>query len=200
MKEGYSIILLAAGSSGRLGSPKQLLPYKNKLLLQYLIDEASASSADSILVVLGANAEIIQTQLQLENIHIVINDDWKEGMASSIRFGIKELQKINSATDAAILMVCDQPFVATSLLNDLITTHQQTGKPIVTSSYDNTTGPPALFHKIIFPELLQLKGDIGARSIIQKHPDEVVSVLFPQGNIDIDTAAEYNKLQLKNGD
>jgi molybdenum cofactor cytidylyltransferase len=194
MSNSCGIIILAAGLSGRLGSPKQLLPYKNKTLLQYLIDEAKATSAASIIVVFGANAAAIQTVLQTETIHITINDDWNEGMASSIRCGINELQKINPAIDAAILMVCDQPFVTAALLNNLITKHQQTNKLIVTSSYDSTTGPPALFHKSIFPELLQLKGDLGARSIVMKYANEVVTVSFPKGNIDIDTVADYKTL------
>ncbi|MEQ1676668.1 MAG: nucleotidyltransferase family protein [Chitinophagaceae bacterium] len=194
MINSYSIIILAAGSSDRLGKPKQLLPYKNKTLLQYLIDEAKATSALSVLLVLGANAAAIQSELQTENIRIVINDDWQEGMASSIRCGINELQKINPATDAAILMVCDQPYVSASLLNDLILAHNKTNKPIVTSSYDNTTGPPALFHKSIFQELLQLTGDTGARSIVQKHINDVATVSFPKGSIDIDTAADYEAL------
>ena len=194
MSNSCGIIMLAAGSSGRMGSPKQLLPYKNKSLLQYLINESKTSFANSIVVVLGANAAAIQTGLQTETIHITINDEWNEGMASSIRCGINELKKINPAIDAAILMVCDQPFVTAALLNDIITTQQQTNKLIVTSSYDKTNGPPALFHKSIFPELLQLKGDLGARSIVQKYANEVVSVAFPKGNIDIDTAADYEAL------
>lgn len=194
MANSCGIIILAAGSSGRLGKPKQLLPYKNKPLLQYVIDEAKATSAVSVLVVLGANAAAIQSELQTENIRIAINDDWKEGMASSIRCGIKELQKNNPATDAAILMVCDQPFVTASLLNDLIITHNKTNKPIVSSSYDNTTGPPVLFHKSLFPELLQLTGDAGARIIVKKYINEVATVSFPDGRIDIDSPADYEAL------
>ena len=195
MTNSCGIILLAAGSSGRLGKPKQLLKYKGKSLLQYLIDQAKDSSANCIVVVMGANAEVVLAVLQTDKIHMVQNNDWKEGMASSIRCGINEVQKINPAIDAAILMVCDQPFVTASLLNDLITTHRETGKSIVTSSYDNTAGPPALFHKSIFSELLQLKGDAGARSIVQKYANEVVTVSFPKGHIDIDTAADYKALQ-----
>ncbi|MBD0353367.1 MAG: NTP transferase domain-containing protein, partial [Flavisolibacter sp.] len=78
--------------------------------------------------------------------------------------------------------------------NDLIAAHQQTGKPIVTCSYENTFGPPTLFHKHLFPELLQLEGDVGARSVIRQHANEVEIVLFPKGSIDVDTGADYEKL------
>ena len=194
MTNSYAVIILAAGSSGRLGRPKQLLPFKNKPLLQYLIDEAKNTLADTVIVVLGANAEIIKNELQTDNIHIAINENWKEGMSSSIRCGINELQTTNPAVDAALLMVCDQPFVTTALLNELIVSHRNTKKHIVTCSYDETTGPPALFDKILFPELLQLEGDAGARKIVQQNTDEVVSVPFSKGVIDIDTATDYQNL------
>ncbi len=194
MSNTYGIIILAAGSSDRLGKPKQLLLYKNETLLQHLIDEAKKSEANDVIVVLGANSDIIQTELQTGNSIVAINNNWEEGMASSIRCGINELQKINPHITAAILMVCDQPFVTAALLNDLIITHQQTNKLIITSRYDNTTGPPALFHKNIFSELLKLAGDAGARSIVQKYANEVVAVSFPKGDIDIDTDADYAAL------
>ena len=88
-------------------------------------------------------------------------------------------------------MVCDQPFVSSSLLNELIATQKNTGKPIVTSQYENAIGPPALFHKTIFPELMELKGDAGARKIIEQRSNDVATVLFKKGNIDIDTEADY---------
>lgn len=194
MTSSCGIILLAAGSSGRLGVPKQLLHYRGKTLLQHLVDQAKSSSANSIVVVIGANGKEIQSKLQTGNIFIAINKGWKEGMASSIRCGIKALETYNPSVDAAILMVCDQPFVTVTLLNELIIVHQKTNKAIVTSNYDNTNGPPALFHKSIFPELLQLTGDKGARQIVEAHTNELVTVSFPKGNIDIDTVEDYDLL------
>lgn len=188
------IILLAAGSSGRLGHPKQLLSYKGKILLQYLLDEATSSSASCIVIVLGADAENIKTKLSAGNHPVVVNEEWKEGMGSSIRCGIRALQKNYPDAEAAILMTCDQPFVTAALLDELVQTHWQTGKRIVSSSYDNTSGPPALFHRSLFPELLQLQGDKGARKITDTYAGERASVSFPQGNIDIDTAADYDNL------
>src|ERR1700741_1701755 len=174
MKGSCGIVLLAAGSSGRLGKSKQLLPYKGTTLLQHLINEATRSSAIGVVVVLGADAETIRHRIKTENIHIVINEIWNEGMASSIRTGINKLQEIFPKADAAILIVCDQPFVTGLLLNKLIVTHRETGKPIVVSSFDNTGGPPALFHQSMFPELLLLTGDKGARMIVETHSGNVV--------------------------
>lgn len=92
-------------------------------------------------------------------------------------------------------MVCDQPYVTSALLNNLMIVHQKTRKHIVACSYENTFGTPVFFHKTLFPELLQLKGDVGARGLIRQHPDEVGTVLFPEGKIDIDTNADYKNFQ-----
>ena len=116
-------------------------------------------------------------------------------MASSIRSGVKAVAEINQSAEGLILMVCDQPFVTAALLNELITAHQKTGKGIVTCSYEDTYGPPVFFHASLFPELLHLTGDTGARSIVRQHTDDVEAIPFPEGTIDIDTDADYEKLK-----
>lgn len=195
-KEGQiGIILLAAGASSRLGQPKQLLPYKNKTLLRYSLDEALASNAQPVLVVLGANADALQKEVSGYSIQLVTNEDWQEGMASSIRSGIKRFAEINSLAEGVILAVCDQPFITAALLNTLITGHQKTGKGIVACRYDNTFGPPVFFHHSFFSELLQLKGDVGAKKIVQMHSDDVEAVDFPNGIVDIDTYEDYEEVK-----
>lgn len=189
-----SVILLAAGESSRLGRPKQLLPYDGQTLLQHSLQVANASNAHPIVVVLGAHADAIKGETDNNTAHVVINAEWQEGMASSIRSGIKALVEISPSAEGAILMVCDQPFVTPSLLNDLIAAHHGTGHLIVTCGYENMFGPPTLFHKSMFPELLRLKGDTGARSVLRQHADAVEVIPFPEGNLDIDTAADYQKL------
>lgn len=189
------IVLLAAGSSSRLGQPKQLLPYKNKTLLLYSLEEALASNAQPVVVVLGAKADVLQNEISKHQVHIVINEQWQEGMASSIRRGINELNEFNPAIEGVILTVCDQPFMTTSLLNTLITAHQKTGKGIVACTYDNTFGPPVFFHHSLFAELLGLKGDLGARKIVQANIDNVEGIDFPEGVFDIDTVKDYEGLK-----
>ena len=148
-----------------------------------------------MIVVLGANAEFLEKEIEDKKIHISVNKEWSEGMASSVRCGINTLMQIAPVVESVIIMVCDQPFVSSSLLNDLIVTRRETGKPIVTCQYETTIGPPALFHKTIFSELLQLKGDAGARKIIEQRRNEVATVLFSKGIIDIDTEDDYKALQ-----
>lgn len=197
--KNIGVIILAAGDSSRLGTLKQLLIYEGKTLLQHSIQLAFDSIAHPVVVVVGAHADRIKKETDFNSAHIIVNADWQEGMASSIRCGIKALVEIDTFTEGAVLMLCDQPFVTSALLNDLTAVHQNTGKAIVASSYSDTLGVPAFFHKSIFPELLQLKDDSGAKGIIQQHAKEVEAVAFPQGNVDIDTSADYQELSKGTG-
>lgn len=189
-----AIIILAAGRSARLGSPKQLLSYRGKTLLQHSIDTALESQASPILVVLGSGKDTIEKELTQSQIFILENSCWESGMASSISCGINNLKIIAPESEAAILMVCDQPFVNATLLNDLINKHKKSGQYIVASSYENTMGTPALFHKSLFSELSALEGESGAKSLIKKYNQQTGFVSFDQGSIDIDTRENYKNL------
>ena len=186
--------MLAAGSSTRLGKPKQLLLFNGKSLLRHTIEAAVATGVKPLIIVLGANASLLTPEIDDNNTQIVINTNWKDGMASSIIAGLTALLEKYPDTERVIFMMCDQPFVTTSLLNNLLITHQQTGKPIVASIYDGVIGVPALFYKSHFKELLQLQGDTGARKIINQDVSEVATVFFAKGKIDIDTADDYENL------
>src|SRR4030095_9390831 len=197
-ERSIGLILLAAGDSSRLGHPKQLLFYDNRTFLQHSLQVASASNAHPIVVVLGAYGDTIKREIESVDAHIVVNAEWQEGMASSIRYGVNALAQVNPSAEGVVLMLCDQPYITTALLNSLIATHQASGKPIVACGYENTFGPPVFFHRNLFAELLQLRGDVGAKGVISQHANEVEVVLFPEGNIDIDTEADYQKLSKDN--
>ena len=191
-----AVIILAAGASNRLGHPKQLLMYKGRSLLRNVLDISKNVTANPVIVVLGASSNLTTNEItDDENICKLINDKWSEGISSSIRCAVNFLQQEFPLTDGAIILVCDQPFITGALINDLITIQKKTGKPIVASSYSDTVGTPVLFHKSFFPELMNLSGDTGAKKIILQHPDSVVTVPFPEGNIDIDTAGDYEALR-----
>ena len=189
-----AVIILAAGRSARLGSPKQLLSYRGKTLLQHTIDTALESQASPILVVLGSGKDAIKKELEQKQVFILENSSWESGMASSISCGITNLQELAPESKAVILMVCDQPFVNAKLLNNLITKHKDTRQSIVASSYANTLGTPALFHQSLFSELLVLEGESGAKSLIKKYSLQTGFVSFDQGRIDIDTRENYRNL------
>lgn len=192
--ESYSIIILAAGDSSRLGSPKQLLSYAGKSLLQLAIDSAKESGPDQVIVVLGSRKQLIENQIKTDGVNLVENPDWESGLSSSIKAGIKTLNSSSAKTDAVILMVCDQPFADSKILRALLQEQVKSGNAIVGSSYDNTNGIPALFHKSLFPELLSLEGDTGAKKLFQKYKEVSSFVPFTRGGIDIDTREDYKNL------
>ena len=188
------IIILAAGNSSRLGKNKQLLFYKEKTLLQHIIDEALNASLQPVVVVTGANREQISEAINRQPIHVVNNKNWQEGMASAIVVGLLAISSINKNKEDIIIAVCDQPFVSSTLFLRLCDKRKESNKGIVACSYANTTGTPVLFTPAYFEELLQLSGEGGAKKIIARHPDDVETVFFPKGNIDIDTEDDYLSL------
>ena len=173
----HAVILLAAGASIRLGQPKQLLPYQGKTLLHHAAE--IALSVGSVTVVLGANAEPIAPALEGLPVTIVLADDWQEGMAASLRAGIRAVE----GADAALVMLCDQPLVTTELLQALLLEWEPGS--IVASDYGEALGPPCVFDRTYFPELLALTGDSGARQLLKKYPCHTVA--FPGGRVDVDT-------------
>lgn len=187
----YGIILLAAGSSRRLGKLKQLLPFRGGTLLRHAIKTALSADAYVTLVVLGAHASRIKEEIKGMPIDTVINEQYEEGMASSIKAGMQFMLKKYLHLNGIMMMVCDQPYVSSQHLRSLVDKQISSGAAIVASSYKNRKGVPALFHQDMFHELLQLEGDTGARKIVEAHPDDSESVPFPLGDIDIDSLEDY---------
>lgn len=192
--EMTGIIILAAGSSSRLGSPKQNLTFNGQTLLQRTVSTALAVNCRPVIVVLGGNADLVTPTLENFTADVVFNADWQQGMSSSIRTGIQHLQENHPEKTSVILMLCDQPFVDEGILQKLI----GAGKPgtIVASGYNDTIGPPAFFDGYYFPELLMLKGNEGAKHLLLKYKEQVVTVPFPLGSLDIDTLEDFEKLKL----
>jgi molybdenum cofactor cytidylyltransferase len=187
------IIILAAGSSSRLGRPKQNLLFKGKTLLQNTIETTISSKANPVIVILGANADVIKPYIEKYPVHTIYNTDWHEGMASSIRLGVKELLKTDPGIDSLILMLCDQPFVDIPLLDQLIDLSADSA--IIACAYNETTGPPALFNRSYFEELLGLKGSEGAKKLLVRYADVVTKLPFPLGEVDIDTIEDYENIK-----
>lgn len=188
------IIILAGGKSSRLGCPKQLLPFRNLPLILHTIQVALDANCGPILVVTGANSRQIRTHIATTGVEQVYNPGWQEGMASSLRKGLNTLLTKYPATKMVIFMVCDQPFVTKAHLLCLIEHYLQTGKKIVASTYAEKTGTPALFDKGLFAKLLQLQGDKGAKMLIASLPKETEYVALENGELDIDTPEDYERL------
>jgi molybdenum cofactor cytidylyltransferase len=184
-------IVLAAGASTRLGSPKQLLTWGNHSLLEHAILNARAIFQDRVIVVLGANNEAIQTAVNLDSVTTVINADWQQGMATSIQAGIHALPA--SAT-AALIVLCDQPLINTHHLQNLLNHWQKSPSQIVASKYHQSVGVPALFPAEFFEQLLMLKGDKGAKSLLLKYEANLLTVPMPEAELDIDSKGDFDYL------
>lgn len=189
------LMILAAGASTRMGTPKQLLAYQGCTLIRHMAEVAIASVCQPIAIVLGANAERIKPEISQLPLQIVENQQWQEGMSSSIRAGLKALLAMNPNLDAVAIALCDQPFVSPQTLNQLVEAYHLTGKPIIASEYSGTFGVPALFSGTLFAELMNLKSTEGAKKLIKRRIHEVFSIPFPEGAIDIDTPKNYEQLQ-----
>lgn len=198
-ESNIAIIILAAGASTRMGKPKQLLPYQGCSLLSHTLEKAMASVCKPVVVVLGANAQQIYSEVKQPSVTVVENPDWNLGMGSSIRRGILSLGTCYKTIDAAVITVCDQPFLSPEIINHLVAAYHDTGKPIVACQYANTLGVPVLFKHIVFSELTTLDETVGAKKLINKYYNEVCSIPFPLGVIDIDTPTDYQKLQKNQG-
>jgi molybdenum cofactor cytidylyltransferase len=188
------IIILAAGSSSRFGNTKQLLHFNGKTLLQNAIEEATDAGVGTIVVVTGANADEISKKIKNENLEIVFNKDWEQGMASGIGIGLKKAITLNNEIEKVIIAVCDQPFVSSSLFQELFQKQNKSGRHIVASAYAGTVGTPVLFTQKYFDALMGLTGDQGAKILLKKYSEDLATVDFPDGNIDIDTQEDYENL------
>jgi molybdenum cofactor cytidylyltransferase len=188
------IIILAAGASSRMGKPKQDLIYEGETLLQRTMHVAEAAASITTVVVLGANAEKINIEIKSKRLCVCHNIYWPEGMSSSIRIGLQQLLNLHPAAENAIYILCDQPFITAKLLHKLMQTQQEKQAGIVACAYQGTYGAPVLFNKKYFNELLALTGQEGAKKLLMKFSDDVVTVPFEQGAIDIDTPEDYKRL------
>ncbi|MDF5721192.1 MAG: nucleotidyltransferase family protein [Rhizonema sp. PD37] len=193
-KPSIAIMILAAGASTRMGKPKQLLLYQGRTLVQYITEVAIASVCEPVLVVLGAYAQQIRPLLNQLPITVVENLHWACGMSTSINSGILLLNSLPQKIEAVVIVLCDQPFLSSQIINQLVNAYYLTKKPIIACQYADTIGVPALFSQVFFSELATLKQSSGAKKVINNNLNQVFSVPFPQGNIDIDTPNDYEQL------
>lgn len=194
-KEQIGIIILAAGASRRMnGRQKQLLEIEGKTLLRNAFETADASVCHPIFIVLGANAEKIKSEIADADAHIIINKNWEKGLSSSIKIGIENLSEQNPNLSAICIMLCDQPLITTKIIDDLAAVYKKTDKLIVACKYQETIGVPAIFSSEIFGELCEIKGDKGARDILEKYAETLETIEVPEAALDIDTPADFQKL------
>jgi molybdenum cofactor cytidylyltransferase len=186
------IIVLAAGSSSRLGRSKQLLNIDGEPLLIKTIHAALATMSKQVVVVLGADAALHQKAINHFPLQTVVNENWIKGMGNSIKCGLLHVLQINEFIDAVIICVCDQPMITTEHLNSLIAKFTETGATIIASRYAGVNGVPVLFSREHFEKIIDLDDKSGAKKILLQNPDETTHVDFPNGIFDIDTSQDID--------
>jgi molybdenum cofactor cytidylyltransferase len=183
-----ALILLAAGGSVRFGDlPKQLATLSGTSLLRQAAESAIGSGADPICVVLGSEAERLAEEVRGLSVVVTKNEDWSDGIASSIRAGLAVVKETAPDIAAVCIALADQPLVDAGVLRRLIAVWAQHPERIVASRYDSTLGVPAVFPACHIHELEALTGDTGAKSVILRHRDLTVEVSVPEAAVDIDT-------------
>jgi len=186
-----AILILAAGNSTRMGTAKQLLPYKNTTLLGYTIEQAKQSRANATFCVLGASAEPIKKSIENYESEIILNPNFNDGLSSSIVAGINEIK--NKGFNSVLIILADQPNVNSNYLDELLKTSQQNPLKITASNYNSKIGVPAIFPKNYFNQLLKLEGDKGAKNILNNNKADIIKM--PSFNLtDIDTKEDYQNL------
>ena len=189
--DGLHAIVLAAGASSRFGSAKQLVRVAGRPLLHTAVARAADVAGTAVIVVLGARAAELTPLLTHSQSSVVINREWREGIASSIRAGVARLP---ASCTAVLLMLVDQAAVTAEDLKRLLGAWRRQPDYIVAARYGTTTGVPAIFPRSAFSDLQSLRGDVGARALLQRNPDRVVRVPMPSAAIDIDTPEDLLKL------
>lgn len=189
-----AIVILAAGASTRMGSPKQLLKWGDTTLLDHSINTALNTAAKDVFVVLGAYFSDIQKHIKHKSIHILKNDGWELGLGSSISFAANYLQKNNFEIDGILFMLADQPLITNGFLNELIQNFKPNTNDIIVTSYGTQKGVPAIFDKTYFKLLSELDGNTGAKQVITDYETYVKWVKPPKKNVDLDTVEDYKIL------
>ena len=184
----YSAVLLAAGASSRMGRPKQTLRLSSgTTLVRHAAEQALASGADPVVVVVGSDAAETERELAGLPVIAVPNHNWVEGMGHSLSIGADDLQRLAPDAPGCLVLVCDQPLVTAMHLRALMETHRETGARVVASAYAGVLGTPALFDRALLDDLRDMNGDAGARRLIRRWGSGVVGVPLPGGEFDLDT-------------
>jgi len=190
-------IILAAGSSVRMGRPKQLLQVRDKPLLQHTLDEAARSCLDELIVVLGHHAAEIERALRLPSrARIVINPEYARGMGTSLAAGLRAAR---GRASAAAVLLGDQPTVGVGVIDELVARYRSGDAAIVRPVYTlgdgaRVPGHPVIVSRRVWPSAMELRGDEGLRSLIAQHPEWLCEVeMSGEPPPDIDTPGDYER-------
>lgn len=188
------ILLLAAGSSSRMGQPKQLLQWGNQSLIEHQI-ETLQKAGNPLGVILGAHSESIFPVIEKFGDNIYVNPNWKNGMGNTIAFGTHQLLKKFPDAKGVLITLVDQPLITSLYIKKILQTFQPGEQQIIVSlSSSGWRGVPVLFDKIYFEELKKLDGEKGAKILIQQYKNSVIEIECGELLADIDTYESYQRI------
>lgn len=185
-------VVLAAGKSARMGKPKQTLLVEGEPMLQRVLRTLRESKVDSVVVVLGAGAGEIRGQMSFEGEKVVVNRSYDLGMGESLKRG---LGAVGRNAEAALVVLADQPFVSSATIDRLVDAYHGSKAPVVAPVYHGLRGNPVLFDRRLFPRIMDVRGDVGAKSVVEEHRDEMLEVEVDDRGVvvDLDTPSDYSK-------
>jgi molybdenum cofactor cytidylyltransferase len=186
-----SAILLAAGESKRMGEPKLLLPFGDGTVLSKTVDNVLACNVDEVIVVLGANAKTIKEVIADKPVKIIFNPEYERGMSTSLISGLKQ---VSHRALRIMVALCDQPLIEKDTYNKLIKESTNSNKGITVPLYKARRGNPIIFAIRYKDEMMQLKGDVGGRELLERHPEDIYEVAVDSGSIyiNLNTMDDYN--------
>ena len=186
-------VILAAGASSRLGSPKQLLALQGRPLLQHVIDAAAVAGLDPIVIVLGHRAADVRAALALpDGASIVENPDYAGGQASSLRVGLASLP---DAVAAAVVLLGDQPGIRPAVIDAAVERWQRASGRVVRTVYRGRPGHPVVLDRAVWAEVMAESGDRGARDVLAEHPEWIVPLERDEdAPADVDMPGDYERL------
>jgi molybdenum cofactor cytidylyltransferase len=187
-----SAILLGAGGSKRMGVDKLSLPWRRRTVLEHCFGTLLQSEVQEIVVVLGPRNKRVKDQFQGGKAKVVVNLYSKRGMSASIRKG---LQTVHPGSTGILIALGDQPFLKTRTINALVHAFDRREEGIIIPSFRGRMGHPVIFHKRYRKELLNLRGDVGGRTVVERHPEAVKVVRIKSEGVvkDVDTWQDYVK-------
>jgi molybdenum cofactor cytidylyltransferase len=183
-------VVLAAGRATRMGGQKLLLPFAGRPLVQWAVDAALGSRAGETIVVVGHEAEQVVKVLEDRPVTVVVNAGYEEGLSTSLQAGVRAT---GAGCDAAVFLLADQPFVDSALVDRLIDRFAESGAEVVRPLIGDRPAHPVLMSARLFPEILEQRGDVGGREVIDRRPERVcmVPVDDPRVAQDIDSMEDY---------
>jgi molybdenum cofactor cytidylyltransferase len=191
-----SAIILAAGMSTRMGQNKLLLSFKGKPLIAHAVDTLLASEVDEIVVVLGHEAEKIRGQLQGKQVRLVQNPDYRDGLSTSVRVGVRA---VSPQVEGIMIYLADQPLLEPADLNYIIKAFalaKQVNRSIVVPLFHGQRGNPVILNSSYREAILELVGDVGCKRLIKRYPDKVFGVEMETDHVvcDVDNIDDYEEV------